>query len=71
MSKLNTLIEIEGFNNVDDFVEHYSRQPLIPGICMNKYCDAVYHYEIDQDAGFCEDCETNSVMSGFILAGVI
>jgi hypothetical protein len=69
-TKLKTLLEIEGLT-LEDFLEQYALESCVPAICMNKNCDAVYEYEPDQDRGYCEECETNSVKSGLILLGII
>jgi hypothetical protein len=42
-----------------------------PAICMNEGCDYTAETEPDQDAGFCEECRTNSMQSALILAGLI
>jgi hypothetical protein len=41
------------------------------GICMNEGCDYTTEVEPDQDRGWCEACETNTVSSICILKGVI
>ena len=38
---------------------------------MNEDCDFTCEMEPDQDAGFCEECCTNSMQSALILAGLI
>jgi hypothetical protein len=38
---------------------------------MNEGCDFVTDVEPDQDAGWCELCNTNTVKSGLMLAGLI
>jgi hypothetical protein len=42
-----------------------------PAICMNEDCDFTCEMEPDQDAGYCEECRTNSMHSALILAGLI
>jgi len=44
---------------------------VVPGICTNEGCDFTAEYEPDQDAGWCEECDTGTVASALILAGVI
>lgn len=71
MSKLQDLIEIEGFDTLDDFLVEYALDSTVPGICMNPDCDYTTHYEPDQDSGWCELCDTNTVKSGLLLAGIL
>jgi hypothetical protein len=32
-----------------------------PAICMNEGCDFTCEMEPDQDAGYCEECHTNTM----------
>ena len=69
--KLKTLLGLYDYENTDDFAHHYITDSIVPGICMNDGCEATYDYEPDQTEGWCDECETNSVKSGFILMGII
>lgn len=71
MSKLETLLEIEGFEDEVSFVKEFAYSDCVPGICMNPDCDNTYDYEPDQNKGWCDICETKSVCSGLILIGVL
>ncbi len=71
MSKLNDLLESEGFDDEIEFAETYIPESTVPGICMNPSCSNVYEYEPDQDKGWCYCCASNTVKSGLILAGMI
>jgi hypothetical protein len=42
-----------------------------PAICMNDDCNFTCEMEPDQDAGYCEECRTNSIHSALILADLI
>ena len=42
---------------------------VAPAICTN--CGYTTEMEPDQDRGWCESCEKNTVKSGLILAGMI
>lgn len=37
------------------------------GICINEGCNYTTEVETDQDKGYCESCQTNSVVSVTIL----
>lgn len=69
--KLQTLAESEGYDNVDRMLHDVFNSGTVPGICMNPDCEATYNYEPDQDRGWCEECQTNTVKSCFVLAGIM
>ena len=71
MSKLKTLSENEGFDDMQDFLESAMFDSVCPGICTNDGCEYTTQVEPDQTEGWCEECKTNSVKSGLILAGII
>jgi hypothetical protein len=69
--KLTKLIEIEGYDSIEQLAEAVLSDAVSPAICMNEGCDFACEMEPDQDAGYCEECRTNSVQSALILAGLI
>ena len=71
MTKFERLLEIEDFDSEFDFFTEFANSSLVPGICSNEDCDDVYEYEPDQDKGWCSNCQTNTVVSGFILGEII
>ena len=70
MNKITQLAESEGMT-VDELLEEASFDSVVIGICTNKGCDYTTEVEPDQDQGWCECCETNTVASPLILLGVI
>jgi len=44
---------------------------ICPSICMNPDCDYTTDMEPDQREGWCEVCDTNTVVSAMVLLGVI
>ena len=70
MGKLQDLADIEGLE-VDEMLEQGVFDSLAYGICMNPDCDFTTQYEPDQDKGWCDLCETNTVKSCLILAGIM
>jgi hypothetical protein len=68
--KLIQLADSEGMT-ADEIIESVFVDSVCPAICMNDGCDYTTDMEPDQDRGFCEVCETNSVASALILAGLI
>lgn len=70
-SKLTTLAEIEGYESDFELLEASITDSVVPGICTNKDCDYTTGVEPDCSTGYCEECETQTVASALILAGVI
>ena len=68
--KLAQLAEIEGMG-VMAMLEAATFDSISPAICMNDDCDYTTEMEPDQREGWCECCETNTVASALILAGII
>ena len=71
MSKLEELVESEGYDSLDNLLEAVITDSVCPAICMNDGCSYTCEMEPDQDAGWCEACGTNSVKSALILAGLV
>ncbi len=71
MDKLEKLLEVEGFDDEIEFGEAFATESVVPGICMNDSCEYTTHYEPDQDRGWCEECETQTVKSGLMLMGIM
>ena len=70
-SKLDALVEAEGFVSLEEMLESTMADSVSPGICTNPSCSYTCDTEPDQDAGWCEECGTNSVKSALILAHLI
>lgn len=70
--KLETLAKIEGFPNVDDFLNRWEmHDSVIPAICTNVGCNYSDGKEPDSTNGYCEACDTTTMQSALILAGLI
>jgi hypothetical protein len=69
-SKLDILARESGMS-VPEYIDSYALDDVAPGICMNPDCDYTAEVEPDQTEGWCEECETRSVRSGVVLAGLI
>jgi hypothetical protein len=70
-AKLAKLIEIEGYDSIEALMEVVFSDAVSPAICMNEDCDFTCEMEPDQDAGYCEECRTNSMKAAPVLAGLI
>lgn len=70
--KLQTLLDVEGYHSVDDLINDTEFGPMagVPGICSNDGCE--YSNRVDPDGadGYCENCETHTVTSAYMLMGV-
>jgi hypothetical protein len=70
-AKLAALMEIEGYDNFEELAQAILSDSVSPAICMNEDCNFTCEMEPDQDAGYCEECRTNSMQSALILAGLL
>ena len=70
-AKLAKLIAIEGYSSIEELVQAVLSDSVSPAICMNEDCNFTCEMEPDQDAGYCEECHTNSMHSALILAELI
>ncbi len=68
--KLSTLADGYG-SSVEELLEEYGVESVVPGVCMNPDCDYTTECEPDQRKGWCDECETPSVRSLLVLEGVI
>ena len=71
MSKLQTLVELEGYSDEMELLEAATFDSVCPGICTNEGCEYTTEVEPDQGRGWCEECETHTVSSALMLAGII
>lgn len=69
--KIKTLVEIEGYDNLDDLLDDCGHDSVVPGICVNNDCDYTTEVEPDCSSGYCEECDTQSVRSILILLNLI
>jgi hypothetical protein len=71
MSKLDELVEREGYESVDDLLQAVVADAVCPAICTNISCHYTQELEPDQDRGWCPECGMNSMKSALVLAGLI
>jgi len=69
--KFKTLVELEGYDDDVESIADAVADSVCPAICMNDGCDYTVEMEPDQDRGWCESCDTNSMKSALVLAGII
>jgi len=70
-AKLMRLCEIEGFDNVEEFLFDHLGESVCPAICMTEGCDYTAEMEPDQEQGYCEACGGNTVTSAMVLADLM
>jgi hypothetical protein len=70
-AKLKKLIEIEGYDGTEALMEAVFSDSVSPAICMNDGCEFTCEMEPDQDAGWCDECRTNTMKAAPVLAGMI
>jgi len=70
MGKLQDLADIEGMDEME-MLEEATCDSVAKGICMNPGCDYSTTVEPDCTDGFCEECETQTVQSCLVIAGLI
>ena len=57
-------------STIEELVQAVS-DTVSPAICMSEGCGFTCEMEPDQDAGYCEECHTNSTQSALVLAELI
>jgi hypothetical protein len=69
--KLRTVAQSLGYLHPLDLLYHYLDHQVVPGICTNEPCDCIANVEYDTEAGLCTNCNTFTVQSVLVIAGVI
>lgn len=70
MAKLDTLARIER-KTVEELLSSAVFGSNSKGLCTNKGCNYTTETEPDQQEGYCEVCDTNTVISVCVLAGIL
>jgi hypothetical protein len=70
-AKLMKLCDLEGYKRLYDLLKASTADSVCPAICMTEGCDYTTEMEPDQDAGYCEACGGNTMVSALVLAGLI
>jgi hypothetical protein len=70
-AKLQSLVETEGFESLEQLLEAVITDSVCPAICIAEDCSYTCEMEPDQDRGWCEACGQNTMQSALILAGLI
>ena len=67
----NRLLESEGFDSLDDMLEMFIFESVVPGVCKDEGCLGIMEVEPDQDKGWCSACGETKVVSCLRLWGMI
>lgn len=67
---LKKVAESEFGGSVDEMLEHFATDSVVPGICI-ICCGINPSCEPDMEDGLCDECETETTKSILVLAGVI
>ena len=65
---LDHLLKCEGIT-AEEFLERFAFDGLVPCVCVQ--CGHTTDHEPDQDRGWCDECEANTMKSGLILMGIM
>jgi hypothetical protein len=69
--KLAKLLAAEGYDTLEDLAQAIVSDSVSPAICTEPDCDYTSEMEPDQDAGYCDSCGKNTVVSALVLAELI
>jgi hypothetical protein len=62
------LAEVEGYDDTFELLEAAITDSVCPAICVE--CGYTCEMEPDQDRGWCEECQKNTVKSALVLGGI-
>lgn len=66
---LELLSESYGFETVEEMLEEYILDSVVPGICPE--CRYTTDVEPDCENGWCEECNVDTVVSAMVLADIL
>ena len=72
--KLRKLSETEGYEHLYELFAAAASDSVSPAICCNPEnpeCDYTADMEPDQDRGWCEECQSGTMVSALVLGGLI
>ena len=68
---LRTLAKRNGYPSVIELLKVAAVDNICPAICINEDCDYSSDLESDQEKGWCDECQANTMQSFLIIAGLI
>ena len=70
VKKAEQLADIYGLS-LDEMLEMFATDSIVPAICTNPGCDNTEEYEPDCREGYCSSCGRNTVQSLLVLMDMI
>lgn len=58
-------------SSIDELMEQATMDSVAASVCMNDNCEFTDEYEPDCRDGHCPNCDTNTVQSILVIAGII
>lgn len=71
LDKLELLAELRGFEDAEHLLDEFVLEVICPGICINEECEYIIYVGSDTDNSLCEICQTETVVSAFVLADIV
>ena len=71
LDKGTELARAEGYSDKMSLIKQVYLSSIVPGICVKDDCSYTKDVEPDQDRGYCEVCNTQTVESILILEGAV
>jgi len=65
---IQAILDAEGLD-YDELLDTYAYDSIVPGVCVK--CSNVTQVEPDASRNYCDDCESNTVVSFMRLEGII
>jgi len=62
-AKATILADEHGYDSIDEFTQSVHADPVVPGICMEMYCNISTEVLPDQTQGYCSGCNSANVIS--------
>jgi hypothetical protein len=68
IKRLLTICEWWGYRDVPELIDRYLFDEVCPAICLQ--CGSVAQKDADARAGWCCHCDTDTMCSALVLAGI-
>lgn len=69
--KLRRVANALGYDHPLNLLHRYLDKEIVPGICTNEICDCVTNVAAAEEIGHCPSCDTYTVASILVIAGII
>jgi len=68
--RLYSLAKAHGYKSTTDMLTAASARGIAPALCENEGCNRLAEMEPDQTAGWCDQCNKNTMVSCLVIAGI-